>query len=248
MNRIFAVAGQKYEPDWLVDDMKANLSWVDEVCMVDTRHRTHELWIDEGEYRLLQRKALQDAGIERGDWVYVTSPDERLEKTAGDQLRIITSETKRPTILKFQLKEMFTPTAYRTDGIWNRKTRPRMYMYLPHQTFSTKRIQQSPIPVNGRYDRKLLDIRIYHLKNIEPASRDGRVQAYKLTDPNYTMINKNSRSMNRIDPEGKFQRMGYDYLKDLDGMTLQEIEKGREFTPEYIKPYIFEIPKSFQTN
>mgnify|MGYP006348832225 FL=1 len=36
-------------------------------------------------------------------------------------------------------------------------------------------------------------------------------------------------------------------MKEED-ITLQELEDGREFTPEYTKPYIFEIPKAFQTD
>lgn len=232
---MYVVAGWWKEPAHLVEDMKENLAWADKICIVDDRHR--KTWRHEGEYRLLQREELQKAGIRPWDWVLVTSPDERWEKKAETVIRNI-AQYKRRTIYRFHLKEMFTPTEYRVDGIWGRKTRPRLYPYLPDQVFSKKRIQQPPTPA-GNYGRRLLDINIYHLKNIEPESREGRAEAYKKTDPNYIHLPRNARSVKAIDPEGKYERLGYDYFKDTEGIKLQKIPKRRQFTPAYTKPYIF---------
>src|SRR5690606_29458610 len=148
--------------------------------IVDDRHR--KTWRNESEYRLLQRKTLEKAGIKRGDCILVTSPDERWENNAQRVIRDVIDNTSKPTIYKFHLREMFNPTDYRTDGIWGMKTRPSLYPYLPNQKFSKKRIQQLPTHVNGVYKIQLLNINIYHLKNIEPESRAERVAAYKLTD------------------------------------------------------------------
>jgi len=34
---------------------------------------------------------------------------------------------------------------------------------------------------------------------------------------------------NRLDPDRKFQAIGYDYLLDEEGIELQPIEPGRDF-------------------
>ncbi len=235
--KIFVVAGWKYEPEWLVEDMKENMSWADQICIVDTRNRRSEYWIHEGEYRMLQRKALENAGIQDWDWVFVTSPDERLERRASYILRQLIKEKKK-AIYSFNLKEMFTPNKYRIDGIWGRKARPRLYPYLKKQRFSRKRIQQAPTP-RGNYDKLKVDLNIYHLKMIEPANRTARADAYKKTDPNYRFQRKTSRAFEKIDPEGKFKKLGYDYLSDTEGMKLEVIPKGREYSPLYNKKYIF---------
>ena len=235
--KLFAVAGWKYEPEWLVDKMKENMSFFDEICIVDTRNRK-EFWIDEGYYRKLQRKELQKKGIKPGDWVFVTSPDERLETGAESEIKSFMAQYV-DKIGSFPLKEMWTPTAFRVDGIWNNKTRPRLYQYRPGQIFSSKRIQQAPVPVLPKCERLPMKSRIYHLKNIEPENRINRAEAYKKMDPEYRYMNRRNPSLRLIDPDRKLLNMGYDYLYNEEGMVLRTIEKGREFTPPYNKKYFF---------
>lgn len=236
MNRIFVVGGWRYEPKHLVDDWKKSFDWADHISIVDDRERKGG-WIDEGDYRILQREQLIKDGIEVGDWVLISSPDERMEVSSNEVLRSMIARFQyQDFIFKFHLKEMFAPTEYRIDGLWSRKTRPRMYPFKLDQEFSKKRIQQAGTPIEKRYYRKLLDLNIYHLKMIEPENRETRVKQYKDTDPNYRYQPKDNPRMRRIDPEGKFKKMGYDYMTDLEGMTLEKIPKGREYTPEY-RPY-----------
>ena len=235
--RIFVIGGWRWEPKALVDDWVESFRWADKVSIVDDRKRKGNDWIDEGEYRILQRKQLEKDGIQPGDWVLISSPDERMEVSTGRILRkVIAKRNNQRTIFSFHLKEMFTPDEYRTDGLWGRKKRPRFYPYLTNQEFSQKRIQQSGTPKEGGYKKKLLDVNIYHLKMIEPENRETRVKQYKEADPNYEYQEKDNPRIKRIDPEGKFERMGYDYMTDLDDMTLETIPKGREYYPDY-KPY-----------
>lgn len=240
VKRLFVVAGQKYEPDWLVDDMRSNMSWADRVCIVDTRSRTKEYWIHEGQYRQLQRQELIRAGIKAGDWVLVTSPDERLEKNAEERIRdFIDRPQNGSAVGVLKLWEMFTPNEYRTDGIWGRKVRPRLYMFAKNQKFANRRIQTRPTPI-GNYRNVVLPVNLYHLKMIEPENRIARAEAYKKTDPRYHYQSRNSGAFAKIDQEGKFKRLGYDYLSDIEGMVLETIPAGREYTPPYTKPYYFE--------
>lgn len=243
--RLVAVFGIKYEPQWLVDELIENLKgWVDDFAIVDCRYRKDELWIHEGQYRVLQREAYMALDA---DWVLVTSPDERFEDRAGDIIRPLIDGKKDRIIYEFPLREMFTPTKYRTDGIWGRKTRPRLFPVLPGQTFTNRSIQSSPTPNDGSYTKQLLDVNLYHLKMIEPENRDMRAIVYEKLDPNYRLQNPNAARWKRLDPEGKFRKDGYHYLAKTEGMELELIPKGREFSPAYTKKYIFDVPDELLT-
>lgn len=220
-NKLVAVCGHKYEPSWLVDQMHENLSgWVDEVIVHDNRS-DDKLWMHEGEYRLKLREMAKKAGA---DWILITSPDERWEKDAGKIIRPLIDYNKDKVIYNFNLREMFSPTHYRIDGVW-KKYRRRLYPLLPNQIIKYQPIQCPSMPQNADYEVKDVDVNIYHLKMIEPANRRLRTEVFKL-----------------LDPTNRFQGIGYDYLCDEYGCMLEEIPEGREYFPEY-KKYIFEIPR-----
>lgn len=194
--------GYKYEPDWLIDDLRANIKGVcNDVFEFDSRDRD-ELWIP----RDVFNNTLRQGAIKMGaDYMLVVAPDERLEKRAADVIRrLVERDTKLS--YKFNLREMYTPTAYRVDGIWGKKRRIRLH-YL-HGPISVERV----------------DLNIYHLKHIEPENRRSRAEIHTLTN---TADNK---------------RLGFDYLADEHGLKLEEIPAGREFTPAYTRPYMFEMP------
>lgn len=238
--RIIVTYGIKYEPQWLVDEMRENLSWCDGFAEVDCRSRTHEMWIDEREYRQLQREACAKLDA---DWVLVTSPDERWEKSAEMFIRKVV-EMNRRRIYYFPLREMWSPNEYRVDGIWGRKTRPRLYPFLPGQRMTRKPIQSAPVPIDKGYKRRLLrQVNLYHLKMIEPESRRSRALAYEALDPNYRWGKKERSKLARIDPEGKFNDLGYHYLYDETGLRLETIPEGRGFEPAYTRRYVFRMPK-----
>lgn len=236
-SRLFISYGVKYEPQWLVDDMQENLHYADCFAEVDCRARETEFWIHEGEYRRLQRKALLEAGIRRGDWVLVTSPDERWDDSGEQTIRELMDKQEK-AVYVFPLREMWNPTQYRVDGIWGRKTRPRLYPFEENQIFSDRRLQSIPVPVYPRYPRRFVpELNLYHLKTIEPESRKNRALAYEVCDPRYKL--QSGRSHKSIDPEGRFAAEGYHYLYNEDGLETEEIPEGKGFSPAYDRPYIF---------
>lgn len=222
--KIVACLGWKYEPQWMIDDFKKNMSWVDDFAILDCRGRD-ELWIHEGEYRLKLREM---AAKKKADWILIASADERYEKNAGDTIRPLVEDNKNKVIYEFNLREMFTPTHYRTDGIWE-KYRRRLYPLLPNQTVSYQPIQCPSMPQNADYRIEKVDVNIYHLKMIEPENRIMRTRVFK-----------------ELDKTNEFQGVGYDYLADDYGAVLEKIPKGREYLPKYRK-YIFKVPKKFLT-
>lgn len=240
--RVLAVYGVRYEPQWLVDEFRENLAWVDELVEVDDRARTDRLWVHEGEYRKMQRKALEEAGIRPWDYVIVTSPDERWGAKAEPIIRRLIAQ-RRKAIYTFPLREMFTATAYRTDGMWARKTRPRLFPYLPGQKFTTKKIQTVPTPIAGNYARiPVPRVPIYHLENIHPASRAERAIVYEALSPGSRDRAAKSAHWRRYDPTGEYiRRYGFAYLADTRGMKLAAVPKG-DLNPPVTRPYIFRVP------
>lgn len=240
--RVFAVAGWRYEPDWLVAELRKNLAWVDELVMVDDRGRTGELWVHEGKYRLMQRAALEAAGIRPWDWVLVTSPDERWASSAERTIRrLIVRRSRR--IYEFPLREMFTAKHYRVDGMWGGKWRPRLFPYLPGQRFTGRKIQTQPTPIGRSYRRhRVPSVPIYHLENIAPESRAERAIVYEALSPGSRARAAVSPFWRKHDPSGRYmRRYGFAYLADTRGMQLVPVPRGA-IVPPVTRRYLFRVP------
>lgn len=218
MPRLIAVYGRRHEPDWLIDEMVANLSpWVDGFACVDDRQRAAtEAWGHEGQFRARQREAAIGAGA---DWVLVVDPDERLEDRAGEVIRPLMDGPD--ALYRLTLCEMFTPTSYRIDGKWGLFRRTRLYRVRPDQRMSSKPIHAPPVPVLTGLPRIDIDVNLYHLKMIEPANRVQRARAYM-----------------RAEVQHGARRRQWGALAQTIGMRLQPIPAGREFSPGYTRPYV----------
>lgn len=246
--RVFVVAGWRYEPEWLVNEFRANCSWADEVVIVDDRGRDPgELWVHEGNYRLMQRAALEAAGIRAWDWVVVSAPDERWTSDAGRIIRSLTRLRHRTTY-SFPLREMWTPTQWRADGMWARKRRSRLFPYLPGQTFADGRIQTQPIPTGDGYRRRKLDRPlIFHTENIDPGSRVERAIVYEAMELGSQGRAAESKWWKRYDPDRRYMRAyGYAYLADPRGVVLRPVPAGA-FRPRVTRTYEFRVPDAALT-
>lgn len=216
--RLIAVYGRRHEPQWLIDDMVANLSpWVDGIACVDDRQRAaKEAWGHEGQFRAAQRDAAMAAGA---DWILVVDPDERLEDRAGQVLRPLMDG--QDAIYRLALRELFRPNAYRIDGKWGLVRRARFYRALPGQEMSTKPIHAPPVPIHTGLPKIDIDVNLYHLKMIEPPNRIHRARAYALAETQH-----------------RVRRRAWGALSLTVGMRLQPIPDGRGFTPGYTRPYV----------
>lgn len=221
--KLVAMFGWKYEPKWMVDQLIENLSgWVDDFAILDDRKRKDELWRHEGDYRrLLREKAFKM----KADWVLITSPDERWEKYAGDRIRPFIDNNKDKVIYQFHLLEMFGPKLFRSDGIWGKKVRNRLYPLLPNQRMCDRPIQCPNVPQNPEYVIKPIDVNIHHLKMIEPENRKMRTRVFM-----------------KLDPYKVYQNIGYEYLDDEKDMVLTPISDDRGYLPKY-KKYLFKVPE-----
>lgn len=217
------------EPQWLIDDLRENLApWVDQFVEVQT-DRDAPGWPDEGKLLAAQRDACRAAGA---SWVLFVDPDERIEDRAVSVVRPALARATTNLVFGFPLREMWTPTQWRTDGAWGEKMpRHRLFHLHEGQVFRTKPIHCGVAPPSLRQNRIELDVAMYHLKNIEPENRVARAEAYLAADPRFEYQRR----------EGK----DWSWLHDETDLTLAEIERGRGFTPPYVAgSYRFTVPGS----
>lgn len=156
--RLVCAYAHKYEPPWMIEDLRANLAWVDDFVALDQTDRATELWSRRDERVEQLRQLAVAAGA---DWCLIMDPDERFERSAEGEIRQAIEGD--PTLrYRFPFLELFTPTEYRVDGVWGRKTRRRLFHL------------RSPM------SRRVLlpDARIYHLKMIEPGNRALRARVH----------------------------------------------------------------------
>lgn len=221
--KLVAVYARRHEPQWLIDDMRANLAWVDELVEVDDRGRDPgEAWGHEGTLRALQRQRAIEAGA---DWVLVVDPDERIEDRAARQVRALMHRFgSQQVVLRLRLRELYEPDRYRVDGRWSLHWRGRLYPVRPDSVMSDKPIHCPPCPVNHR--RVPVDINLYHLKMIEPANRPARAAAYTGAEIQHGHTRRDWRRMTT-------ER----------GMVLQAIPAGRRYSPGYRRPYVIGDPE-----
>lgn len=221
-SKLVAMCGWKYEPEWMIEEMKQNLNWVDEFVILDCRDRD-ELWIHEGEYRIRLREMARE---KKADWVLVCAPDERYEKRAGEIIRPLIDYSNEDKVYSFKMRELFRPMWYRIDGIWGNKGRDRLYPLKDTQKMSYMPIQSPPTPAGG-LERVAVDVNIYHLKMIEPQNRSLRSKVFE-----------------KLDPKHIYQSIGYDYLDNEREAVMERIPSGREYFPEYRK-YEFKVPEKY---
>lgn len=159
--KLVAAFCHRYEPDWLVDQLIENLAWVDDFAIVDTRGHA-DVWVPRAERMLLLQRQARRL---KADWVLHLDPDERFENRAE---KIIRKAISRPSFSRyaFPMRELWSPTEYRVDGIWGRKWRRRLY-----------RLGHEPGAPVGK-----LRATIYHLATAEPENRTIRRQVH--TDHN----------------------------------------------------------------
>lgn len=166
-----------------------------------------------------RRKLLIQAAYDAGaQWVLAMDPDERLERGAAEGIpRLVRAPFVRAW--SFQLRELYETDAYRVDGIWGRKRQTRLFRLFDRQfpiaetgAFGTAELHEPW--VSARLGRFHSNLNLYHLKMITPERRRARSALY-----------------HALDPERRFQKVGYDYLADDSGAVLQKIPAGREYLP-----------------
>jgi hypothetical protein len=207
--KLVVASAYRYEPAWLIREWSDHVSWADEVLLWDTRNEP-AAWVPRAERVEWMMRAAEEV---RADWVFILDMDERLSLDAPERLRAVADAWRpgKPFAFKFTLLEFFTPTQYRIDGVWGRKTR-RRFFHLE----SRRRDMLTPCT---RLKRPL----IAHTHHLDPANDAARVAKHD--------------NWNKWDRAGR-DGTGFGYLADRSGMVLQPIPEDM-FPP--LRPWRFEM-------
>jgi glycosyltransferase involved in cell wall biosynthesis len=166
--------------------------------------------------------ALVKAAREFGDWALAIDADERLELRFAGAAAGLIEQAMADGIdcLCFSLRELWGDRRhYRVDGDWGRKTRYRLFRNdRAHRRFDPRPLHRFWMPMDialniearGRHS----GYNLYHLSMVEQAARERRVRRYEA-----------------LDPQHRYQSIGYAYLADERGLELEAIPPGRNFLP-----------------
>lgn len=93
-------------------------------------------------------------------------------------------------------------------------------------------IANSPMPLHSPWqaiapgaELRVVDFNLYHLKMLTPERRLARRDLY-----------------NHLDPDRRFQAIGYDYLADDTGLVLECVPEGRDYDPVFVEDHGLWMP------
>lgn len=167
--------------------------------------------------------ALVKAGRRHGGtWFLAVDADERLEQKLARGLPQLLAEADGRNIeaCSLQLRELWNDRRhYRNDGHWKGKARFRLFRNRAHHTkFDPRPLHRYWMPLEIAMNLATvgahLPHNLYHLRMIRREDRAARHQRYR-----------------RLDPNGRYQPQGYDYLVDETDMVLAEVAPERDFLP-----------------
>ncbi|MGJ7568742.1 glycosyltransferase family 2 protein [Variovorax sp. GB1R11] len=156
-----------------------------------------------------RRRLLECARAHGAGWVLACDADERYETLFLDNLHAIVDSLSEAQLscLSLAMRELWdAPDRFRVDGPWGRKSRACLFR-LPQQIgFEQAPALHGPwypdaVARHGVMYRSYY--RLYHLKMIRREDRLARRDLYR-----------------RLDPQGRFQAGGYDYLAE-EGPALR---------------------------
>ncbi len=164
-----------------------------------------------------RRELMRVASQYRPDWLLALDVDERLELDFRCRIQpyLRAAQWLGRTIVSQPLREMWDSlSTYRCDGIWNGKRRQRLFRWSAHHQVDPKAFHGTwTSVVRGASERALASpIPIYHLGMLTETMRQQRVEKYQA-----------------LDPEHRFQPIGYAYLNCKDGLCLASVHPDQDF-------------------
>lgn len=161
-------------------------------------------------------KLIKEAKKFNPEWIFLIDPDERVENNFRKKFERIKDMHPEKKGFIFKFRELWdNKDTFRSDGVWGEKHKFSIFRNAPLQVFNFRKHHNLlfPLGIIGNLKRTIiLDTNIYHLKMIEKKERIKRKNKF-----------------NKLDPDSKYQTIGYDYLVDEKGIKLEKIPKGKEY-------------------
>lgn len=220
--RVLALFSYRFDAH-LVPDLLANIDPIVDGWIAFDDRSSISVFSSEVHRRRALLQAARDAGA---DWVLAVDPDERFEAATALQIQTLVRKPGR-VAWGFNFRELYSPDAYRVDGIWGTKKRFCLFrMFDPAERTDTG-LHDLWYPRDAGFKELNCGLNLYHLKMIEPARRAARRDLY-----------------NFLDPERHDQPIGYDYLADEDGARFEAIAEHRKYFPPHVddgKMWMFDV-------
>lgn len=173
---------------------------------------------DEGRDGAANRRALhRTAGGHGADWCVAIDADERPETGFGGRAtrEIARLEAAGIGAASVLIRELWNGASqYRVDGSWGRKRHARLYRWRAAADLDPRPLHGHWAPLDARVEGYFAeaDLVLYHLRMIERADREARRRRYE-----------------RLDPERKYQAIGYSHLTDEAGLELAPVPADRAY-------------------
>jgi glycosyltransferase involved in cell wall biosynthesis len=202
--------------DGSTDGTREYLKRCYEVLEVLTNPVDRPAWDEPGNHARLVRAAVGH----RADWLLAIDADERVERDFRSRAERVIARGKRARISAYRvrIRELWgSPDLYRADGVWGRKTTPRLFAARPDHALDARPLHAGKAPLQagwrGRY--VLADLVVYHLRMVSSEDRAARRRRYE-----------------KADPELRWQpRHGYSYLTDEGGLVVRPVPRDRDYEP-----------------
>jgi glycosyltransferase involved in cell wall biosynthesis len=208
---VLAVFSYRYDEE-LVPDLLANIEPVVDGWVAFDDRRADELFSSEPQRRRLLIERARELGA---TWVLAVDPDERIERDCATRIRSLSGERER-VVWEFNLREMFTASSYRVDGLWGQKNRGRLFPVFDGPLCAEQPLHGAWCVAPAGYSVLAAGLNLYHLKMLSYDSRLARRDLYQY-----------------LDPGNLYQEAGYDYLIDENGAAFERIQPGRDFFPAH---------------
>ena len=175
--------------------------------------RDRPTWDEVGNHRALVGAALRHAA----EWILCIDVDERIEWEFRTRVERVIARGKLfgHTVYALQFRELWDdPGQFRVDGIWGHKEVARLFRAREDHEFDPSLVHgvKAPLQTFGHGRCPRADLAVYHLGMLRPEDRAARRSRYE-----------------RLDPDRRWQKIGYEYLTDLRGLTLRQVPPRRAF-------------------
>jgi hypothetical protein len=164
---------------------------------------------------MANHRQLVGAALRHGaEWALCVDQDERLERDFRTRAERVIARGKRVGAAAFspRLLELWdSPDHYRADGVWGKKTKPTLFRLRRDHEFDPRPLHGIKAPLQARPVREA-DLLVYHLGMLTTADREARRARYE-----------------HLDPDGRWQAVGYAYLTDEAGLRLRRVPPRRAF-------------------
>lgn len=164
---------------------------------------------------MVRHRALVEAALRHGaDWALALDVDERVERAFRARAERVIARGRLLGLMafSFRIRELWdAQDRYRTDGIWGRKRSGRLFALRADHAFDTAPLHGQKAPLQAAPFRSA-DLNVYHLGMLTAEDRSARRTRYET-----------------LDPDHRWQHIGYAYLTDPTGLRLARVPRRRRW-------------------